>query len=83
MSGVCKNFKPLWKFHPSLKKFKPKKKFELQHIIIMSIQSEMSKSVANLYFTGSTGQQQNPVQRPAQGFAQQPKGKVLCEWRGT
>ena len=49
----------------------------------MSIQSEMSKSVANLYFTGSTGQQQNPVQRPAQGFAQQPKGKVLCEWRGT
>ena len=45
----------------------------------MSIQSEMSKSVANLYFTGSTGQQQNPVQRPAQEFAQQPKGKVLCE----
>ena len=49
----------------------------------MSMQSEMSKSVANLYFAGSTGQQQNPVQRPAQGFAQQPKGKVLCEWRGT
>ena len=88
MSGVCKNFKPLWKFHTSLKNLNQFKKIQTKEKIstttyIMSIQSEMSESVANLYFTGSTGQQQNLVQRPAQGFAQQPKGKVLCEWRGT
>ena len=70
------------KISPHFKKIQTKEKIWTT-AYVMSIQSEMSKSVANLYFTGSTGQQQNPVQRPAQGFAQQPKGKVLCEWRGT